>query len=122
MVMANTLTEESTSPLSPPGVTGQRASFGRINLATFTIVSLRCAAEMNAQTGVPSVAAKNAVAAAVQEDGWALWTGFYRAIENGDFEDHCNIVHFDFGAALEEQGGCVGWQQVMRVELGGIKA
>lgn len=118
-VIAGPIREELTSPLAPSGVTGQRASFGRINLVTLTTVVLRCAANPDAQGNVTSDA-KTAVATTVQQDGWALWTGFYRAILNNEYEGLCTIVRFDFGQPLEEQGGCVGWEQVMHVELGGI--
>ena len=121
MVMVNSIQEELTSPLAPSGVTGRRAAVGRVNLVTMTIVVLRCAAIPDGN-GVVSSDDKTAVARTVQEDGWALWTGFYRAILNNEYEGLCTIVHFDFGQAVEEQGGFVGWQQVLRVELGGIPA
>jgi hypothetical protein len=61
-----------------------------------------------------------AVAKEVQQDGWSLWCGFYHAIKNGTFKGTCEDVHFDRGLSIREQGGCVGWQFTLRVELDGI--
>jgi hypothetical protein len=112
------LTEENTSPLSSTD-TGHRASYGRINLATLVISALRCAPLVKAN-GTVDQASIEAVAKEVQQDAWALWCGFYHAIKNGTYKGTCEIVHFDRGTSIAEQGGCVGWQFILRAELDGI--
>ena len=113
-VCTSRLGEETTSPFSPPVATGHRAQFGRINLVTLNVIALRC---VNDTTNIAEI---ESVATQVQEDGWALWCGFYDAIRDARFRDECSDVHFDFGRAINQQGGCVGWEFVFRAELGGI--
>jgi hypothetical protein len=119
IVYASLLGEELTSPTAPSASIGQRARFGRINLVTLNVVVLRCAAEIG-PNGIPDTAAKNAVAATVQEDGWALWNGLYTAIREERFKDLCSYVHFDTAQAIPEQGGCVGWYMTIRASLDGF--
>lgn len=119
IVHVQQLTEEATSPLFPTPVTGMRAQYGRVNLATLVVTALRCAAKPE-RDGSVLIADKEAVAVMVQEDAWALWNGLYHAIQNEVFSDLCSIVHFDRGASIPAQGGCVGWQFVVRAELAGI--
>jgi hypothetical protein len=118
IVTGAALTEEATSPLEVTA-TGHRGSFGRLNLATLIVWALRCGAPLDADGSVLTTEV-NASAEAVLEDGWALWCGFYHAIINGTFTDLCSDVHFDRGFAIQEQGGCVGWQFQLRAELAGI--
>jgi hypothetical protein len=114
----SSLGEDFTSPQAPAGAIGQRFNHGRRNLATLNVVVLRCAAELG-QNGMPTAAAKNAVAATVEEDGWALWNGVHRAIRDGRFKDLCSTVYMDIGQAIPEQGGCVGWLMTVRSDIGG---
>jgi hypothetical protein len=113
------LTEETTSPTAPIAATGMRGKYGRISLATYVILALRCAPKVS-NTGVVLTSDATAVAHAVQEDGWALWNGVSCAIKNEVFEDLCSIVHIDRGQVIAEQGGCVGWQFTIRAEIPGI--
>lgn len=113
-----TLTEESTSPVGVTA-TGHRASFGRLNLVALTVTALRCAPAVSSQ-GTVLTTDMEAVAAQVYEDAWALWCGFYHAVQDGTFEGKCEDVHFDRGQTVAEQGGCVGWQFVFRAQLDGI--
>jgi hypothetical protein len=113
------LSEESTSPLSPIAATGHRDLYGRVTLATLVITALRCA-PMPQQDGSVLTADIEAVAAEVQEDGWALWNCIGCAIKNEVFLDLCTIVHFDRAVAINEQGGCVGWQMILRCEINQI--
>lgn len=118
IVAVAAITEEVTSPLGPMD-TGQRSRFGRVNLVAFTVAALRCAPSMDPNGNVV-VSEITAAATEVQEDAWALWNGFYHAIQNGEFEGKCSDVHFDRGIAITEQGGCVGWSFQFRALLDGI--
>lgn len=113
------LTEEPTAPQQTAADPGRRAQYQAINLVTTNVVVLRCAANPD-HNGNVLASEKSAVAATVQEDGWAMWCGLNRAIRLGTFKDLCTIVHRDFGAALIEGGGCVGWQFTIRAQLGGF--
>ena len=118
-VYVSALSEESTSPLSPAAAPARRASYGRVNLATLVITAVRCAPTLPSD-GLPTIADIEAVAVQVQEDGWALWNGVYCAIQNEQFEDLCSFIHFDSGRAIPEQGGCVGWEMILRAQIEGI--
>lgn len=111
--------EETTSPFSPPAATGGRQRYGRINLVTLRVLSLRCATYWDGET-VPNADDIEVVAREVQEDGFALWCGFHNAIQAGLFLDNCADIHMDFGRPVEERGTCVGWDFQLRAELGGI--
>jgi hypothetical protein len=113
------LSEEVTSPSSPSGATGMRDRYGRIILATLVVNALRCSPKVQSDGSVLTTDIE-AVAVEVQEDGWALWNGITCAIKNGTFEDLCSIVHLNSSQVIAEQGGCVGWQMVLRAEIGGI--
>lgn len=113
------LSEESTSPLSPIAATGHRDLYGRVTLVTLVITALRCA-PMPQQDGSVLTADIEAVAVMVQEDGWVLWNCIGCAIKNEVFLDLCKIVHFDRAVAINEQGGCVGWQMILRCEINQI--
>jgi hypothetical protein len=119
IVHVASLTEESTSPLSPQPATGSRAKYGRINLAGMVVTALRCAPKVQ-QDGSVRTTDIEAVALEVQEDAWALWCGFYWAIQNETFLGLCSDVHFDRGVSIAEQGGCVGWTFNFRAQLDGI--
>lgn len=119
IVHVSSLSEESTSPLSPPASTGMRDKYGRIILAQFVITALRCA-PMPQQDGSVLQNDIEAVAVEVQEDAWALWNGITCAVKNNVFMDLCSIMHLDRSVSISEQGGCVGWQMVLRAEIGGI--
>jgi hypothetical protein len=119
IVHVQALGEEVTSPLSPFPVTGMRDRYGRIILATFVISALRCAPKMQGDGSVLTTDIE-AVAAQVQQDGWALWNGITCAIKNATFQDLCSIVHLDRAMPIREQGNCVGWEFVVRTEIGGI--
>lgn len=118
IVTAAGLSEESTSPLDITAQ-GHRAAYGRLNLATLVVWALRCAPTVDTHGSVLSTDIE-AVAEAVMEDAWALWCGFYHAVQNGTFEDKCADVHFDRGLPIQEQGGCVGWFFTLRAQLDGI--
>ena len=119
IVWAPGLDEEATNPLAPIMATGQRALLGRVNLATIQTDVLRCSAPVG-RDGLPNTLAEESVAEIVLQDGWALWTGFYRAIDGETFKNLCDAVHFDGGRSIRDQGGCVGWSFSMRVEIAGI--
>ena len=119
MVNVASLSEESTSPLSPPASTGMRDRYGRVILAQLVVTALRCA-PMPQQDGSVLAADIDAVAVEVQEDAWALWNGITCAVKNEVFLDLCSIMHLDRSVSISEQGGCVGWQMVIRAEIGGI--
>lgn len=113
------LAEETTSPVSPLPATAQRGEFGNIILATYVITAVRCAAAPQG-TQLPSIAAMQAVADQVDQDGWALWNGLRHAVANGVIFDNCTGVHFDGGNPIVEQGGCVGWSFNIRASIPGI--
>lgn len=119
IVHVASLSEESTSPLSPAAATGMRAKYGRVILAQLVITTLRCA-PMPQQDGSVLTADIEAAAVKVQEDGWAVFNCVSCAVKNGVFEDLCSIVHMDRSIAINEQGGCCGWQHTIRAEIGGI--
>jgi hypothetical protein len=119
IVNVQAMGEEATSPLSPAAATGMRDRYGRVILAQLVISALRCAPKVQADGSVLTTDIE-ASAVEVQEDAWALWNGITCAIKNGTFEDLCSIVHIDRSASISESGGCVGWQFVVRAEIGGI--
>lgn len=119
IVFMGSLTEETTSPFSPPAATGHRASYGRLNLVGLTAWALRCSPEPNANGSV-DVDRILEVAQQVQQDGWAMWNGIYKAINDATFLDICTAVHFDRALPLKDAGGCLGWSMSIRAELGGI--
>lgn len=119
IVYAAALSEEATSPSAPLAATGMRDKYGRIILATLVVTALRCAPKVQ-QDGSVLTTDIEAIAVEVQEDGWALWNGITCAIKNGVFEDTCSVVHLGNSQVIAEQGGCVGWQFVIRAEIGGI--
>ena len=119
IVNVASLSEESTSPLTPPAATGRRSSYGRIALAQLVLSALRCAPRVQ-QDGSVLTSDIEAVAVTVQEDAWALWNGVTCAIKNEVFLDLCSDIHIDRAVQIREQGGCVGWEFAIRAELGGI--
>jgi hypothetical protein len=119
IVFMAALTEETTSPISPPASTGHRASYGRLNLVTLTAWALRCSPRVN-ENGTIDVSEIERVAQEVQQDGWAMWNGIYKAINDGSFLDICSDAHFDRAVPIKDQGNCVGWSMTIRAELGGI--
>lgn len=119
IVWVPNLQEEGTSPLSPLLATGHRTQFGRVNLVTLYIEVLRCSPTVG-RDGLPLPGENEAVSNIVLQDAWALWTGFYQAIEAGEFKSQCQVVHWDIGRFIPDSGGCVGWQFQMRPELNGI--
>lgn len=119
VVFMGALTEETTSPFSPPAATGHRAAYGRLNLVGLTVWCLRCAPRVNADGSVDLTEIAH-VAQVVQQDGWGLWCGIYDAIRDNRFLDICTAVHFDRARPIREQGGCLGWEMSIRAELGGI--
>jgi hypothetical protein len=114
------LSELTTSPLVPAPATGLRTQFGRVTLAQLVVTVVRCAARVP-DTGLPSVTDLEAVAAQVQEDGWALWNGLRWAVECETFLDLCSYVFVDRGVAITEQGNCVGWQFSIRAQIEGME-
>lgn len=108
------ISEEITSPFSPPIATGHRVAYGRINLVTLKVVAVRCIEDNLDADYIEAVMSE------VLEDGWALWNGIYDAIRDSRFKDQCSDVHFDGARSIRPQGGCVGWELLFRAELGGI--
>lgn len=119
-VHISALREAPTSPLGPPEATAMRTKFGNVILVTYVITVIRCAANPSGVNNLPTSAAIEAVAAEVLEDGWALWNGLRHALEDGTIFDGCLGVHFDGGAPVQEQGGCVGWIFTIRASIPGI--
>jgi hypothetical protein len=120
VLVVPSLTEASTSPLAPIEETALRSTLGRINLATYQVYALRCAAQMQKNGNPPTSAQKSAVAAAVQQDMWAIWNGVDDAVENGTIFDACTGVHFDGIRPIRSQGGCVGSLATFRAMIPGI--
>jgi hypothetical protein len=118
-VQVGGLTEAPTSPLGPAEAPALRTKFGNVILARYVITAVRCSPTVNG-TQLPTVAAMNASAAEVLEDGWALWNGLRHAIEDNLIFDGCLGVHFDGAQPLPDQGGCVGWRMVIRASIPGI--
>jgi hypothetical protein len=114
------ITEETTSPVAPPAATGRRTEFGRLNLVGLVATIVRCAPEVDEQ-GLGIVSSIESVAQTVQQDAWALWCGLAHAIQCEEFSDLCSVVHVDRGVSIPEQGGCVGWEFQIRVQLEGIE-
>jgi hypothetical protein len=119
VVWISRLEEEATSPLSPPAAISHRASYGRINLVTFQVIVLRCA-PVGRNGNPPPVEEQTATAEVTYQDGWALWTSFYRSIDSDVFRGLCREVYFDGGFPVDDQGGCVGWNFTIRTEIAGI--
>ena len=119
-VHVSALTVDTTA-VGPGGVaTGHRTTSGSIILATYVVNAVRCAPEIADGKSLPTLAAIEAAAQQVEEDGWALWNRVRSAIRCGEIFRLCSEVYFDGGASIPEQGGCVGWQFQVRAALPGI--
>lgn len=117
------LTEGGTGPAGPPEQIGQRFHRGRVNLVGMRGYAIRCAAisENNQAPYEPLLdTTLDAQAKAVYEDGWAVWNYLNAALNaNLVFGGQCGIVHFDPASPYAEEGGLMGWQFPIRVELTG---
>lgn len=120
------LTEEVTTPTSPPPVTGMRHERGRVNLISLLAYAMRCAPVTDGNNQflppfqAPSAATLSAIAKAGYEDGWAVWNYVNRAVRHGTlFSGPCEIVHFDGGTPYTPEAGLGGWRFALRVELNG---
>jgi hypothetical protein len=120
VLVVPSLTEAATSPLAPVEATAQRSTLGRVNLATYQVYTLRCAAPMQKNGNPPTSADKQAVAVTVQEDMWAIWNGVNHAVQNGLIFDTCTGVHFDGIRPIRAQGGCVGSLATFRAMIPGV--
>ena len=118
-VHSTEISEESTSPLSPTPATGRRAAYGRINLVAYTITVMRCTAELSKQ-GTTTVEDEEAVAAQVEQDGWAIWAALYWALQNETLVGGCQIAHIGGARKQNPEGGCVGWEITLELEVDGI--
>jgi hypothetical protein len=113
------LSEEFTSAGPGGAATGHRTLAGSIILATYVVIAVRCAPEWTAGKP-PLIEAIEASASEVLQDGWALWNELRAAIREGRIFGECSEVHFDGGASIVEQGGCVGWRFTIRASISGI--
>lgn len=119
IVHVSRLAEAPTAPASPSEQTARRVTLGGVILATYVIDILRCAANPPTSGRLPTPAAITAVAHVVQQDAFAIWNGLRAAVRSGDIFETCQGVHFDGGQPIREQGGCVGWEFIVRAMIPG---
>lgn len=99
-------------------VPGRSYMTTRQNQVTLAVTLFRCA-----ETEKPMPAQSELVAAATQvnADGWALWNHLFNMVRNDMLFSQCSEVKWGPLAALEPQGGCVGWFWPIEVRLDGYE-
>lgn len=122
IVHVTSLQEALTNPIVPAEATALRPKLGGVILVSYTITVLRCAASPGPNGSLPPVDQMMQVAAQVQQDALALWSGITNAFNNGDIFDRCQGFHRDSLVAVREQGTCVGWAFNLRAMIPGIPA
>lgn len=98
-------------------VPGRSYMTTRQNQVTLAVTLFRCAPS---DKQIPTEAELTAVATQVNADGWALWNHLFNLVRAGMLFSECGEVKFGPLAALEPQGGCVGWQWVLEVRADGF--
>lgn len=117
--------QADTAPMAPPLQPAHRVTQqGSVNLVTFTITVLRCAATMPERGGVasfPTVPALNADAYATLGDLWAIWNHL-ATLKRAEalYPPKRREMFFDPAVAVNTSGGIAGWQLQIRVELDGF--
>lgn len=114
------ISEAPTSPLSPAEETALRGKFGNIILVGYVIDVVRCSANPQSLTVMPSPAALTRVAHTVEDDMFAIWNGIRHAHTNGEIFDGCLGVHFDGIVPLRDEGGFCGCEAKIRASIPGI--
>jgi hypothetical protein len=114
-----------TQPVSPPLQLGQRGTKQpAVNLINLTCVVVRCAANGTDANPIPDTADLEVVARDTTEDLWAIWNWTASKVRSGELFAAAHAgsrreVILDPAIPINVQGGCVGWQIPIRVELGG---
>lgn len=105
---------------SPAGTldAGHRTKFSRVNTVSFNVHAVRCDTEVAAQT-LPDVDAKQGVAMETYADGWTLWNGLYRMVDDGTLFRGCGERYLDAARPIDSSGGCVGFLISLRASLPG---
>jgi hypothetical protein len=115
--------EADTTVSSAIGV-ARRHITGRINLLTFLVTVVRdCAPGMDDNGNPPPPDEIDAAASVMFEDTWAIWTGVYRAMRDGDlFGGRCDLLRFDGARALDTSGGLMAVEIEFSADIPGITA
>lgn len=117
IVNVPTITTMASGQVTTPGDAG-RDTKKRINLPVIGIIITRCYA---ADAGL-NIESYDDAARKVLSDIWCLWNLLPKAKEAGTLGalfGECAEVFFDPPAALEPQGGTVGWTMTVRPWLPG---
>jgi hypothetical protein len=102
---------------------GKRTVHGRVNLVSFTVTVVRCAAVMDDNGNSPTKEQTEAKSAEMFAAVWAIWTRVYRAKRDGDlFEGKCMDLFFDGASSVDASGGLYGAEIRFRAEIAGIIA
>ena len=91
-----------------------------VNIITMVVTILRCVPGVSA-SDLPTVAALDASARIVYEDGWMLWNGLQAAYRSGAMWAGypCRDVSIGPMQPVNPQGGCGGWVIVVTASLDG---
>lgn len=109
--------EAATGPVTALGPGQRHRAPGRVNLTALNVTMTRCYPVLDDDANIPAGAEQQAATAVLNEDGWALWNGLYRARDQ--LFTGCDSVFFDGLTPLPPSGGCAGWVFQIRFELAG---
>lgn len=110
-----------TFPLQPMLAPGHRVQTqGAVNLIALTATIIRCVPMVDDAGNLPQPAALDAASEIMCADLWAIWQFVKNGKRNGSlFQPNEREMFFDPAAAMNQQGGCGGWQITIRVQLDG---
>lgn len=92
----------------------------RVNRAVLSVRVVRCVPVATDTGSALSDSALQAVAAAVLEDGWALWNGLMLLKRQGSLLDGlCSEIEFESLNPIPVEGGQGGWDLRLSVQVNG---
>lgn len=109
----------------PPGGMGgadRAKKVGAQPVLTVTIQVTRCAPvpKNDGKTiTLPTAEALAAVSRLTNQDAWVLWNHLNHEVKHGELAKVCGGAWRDGITAVENQGGCVGWEVVFRYPIAG---
>jgi hypothetical protein len=113
---------ESLSNVGGLGGSTRPQKGGAQPVLTVFIQATRCAPtpkESGGRVTLPSPEALAAVSRATNQDLWALWNHLTYELRKGTLAKVCSGAWRDGATAIDNQGGCVGWELVYRYPIDG---
>lgn len=111
--------------LLPPGGlggAGRAKTIGAQPVLTVTIQVTRCAPVPSNDGGklrLPSPESLAAVSRLTNQDAWVLWNHLNYELKHGELAKVCSGAWRDGITAVDNQGGCVGWEITFRYPIEG---